>query len=367
MNTNSQLLLDPPKEITFNYFPKKYLSSILKLTNVKDYPVAFKVKTNVPAHYVVKPHIGAIPSQCSVEINITMQPTDYNPQNASINDKFLVEAVPVPANIDLSSLSDPTQFQQLWSSTSKSQAQSDKLKVVLKFDSASRTANTSVLDKSTTELDASKDQSREFLSESIRSGVDASDFKSLQGSMINYRDEPNSGGLMMSFGGEIPALNTSKVLSQGQPVVVHAEPSSGSQVIKPVVEEREVIKKTSVPAPVTVTVQREERVVDESNRLNEERIQLLEKRIDDLLSEKKSLNNRYQELTGKGEDQKRLLFELSEENTRLKSELSNLKSSTFQDKAIRSEGANDANVYQLWHVLVAAIIAMILGAFLSTK
>lgn len=360
MNTNSQLLLDPPKEITFNYFPKKYLSSILKLTNVKDYPVAFKVKTNVPAHYVVKPHIGAIPSQCSVEINITMQPTDYNPQNASINDKFLVEAVPVPANVDLSSLSDPTQFQQLWSSTSKSQAKSDKLKVVLRFDSASRTANTSVLDKSTTELDASKDQSREFLSESIRSGVDASDFKSLQGSMINYRDEPSSGGLMMSFGGEIPALNTSKVLGQGQPVV-QVEPDSGSKVLKPVVEEREVVKKT--PAPV----QKEERVVDESNRLNEEKIQLLEKRIEELLNEKKSLNNRYQELTGKGEDQKRLLFELSEENTRLKSELSNLKSSTFQDKAIRSEGVNDAGVYQLWHVLVAAIIAMILGAFLSTK
>jgi len=346
---NSHLLLDPPKEITFNYFPKKYLSSIFKLTNAKDYPVAFKVKTNVPAHYVVKPHIGAIPSQSSVEINITMQPTDYNPQNASINDKFLVEAVPVPAGVDLSSLSDPNQFQQLWSSTSKSQAQSDKLKVVLRFDSASRISNTPVVDKSITELDASKDQSREFMSESIRSGVDASDFKSLQGSMINYRDEPNSGGLMMSFGGEIPTLNTSKVLGQEQPVVIHAEP-----VIKPVVEEREEIKRAVV-------------VRDESNRLNEERIQLLEKRIEELLNEKKSLNNRYQELTGKGEDQKRLLFELSEENTRLKSELSNLKSSTFQDKAVTSEGAADAGVYQLWHVLVAAIIAMILGAFLSTK
>lgn len=351
-SSNTQLLLDPPKEISFNYFPKKYLSSILKLTNIRDYPVAFKVKTNVPAHYVVKPHIGAIPSNCSVEINITMQPTDYNPQNASINDKFLVEAVPVPANIDLSSLSDPSQFQQLWSSTSKSQAQSDKLKVVLKFDSAPRTSNTSVLDKSATELDASK----ELLSESIRSNVDASDFKSLRGSEIHYRDEPNSGSLMMSFGNELPGLNTSKGPAQTQPII-QAQPDSGSRISVT----------QSVTRPTEEEVVKRSVVIDESNRLNEEKIQMLEKRIEELLNEKKGLNNRYQELTGKGEEQKRLLFELSEENTRLKSELKNLKDSTFQDKAIRSEGANDANVYQLWHVLVAAIIAMILGAFLSTK
>jgi len=344
-SSNQHLILDPPKEIAFNYFPKKYLSSILKLTNVKDYPVAFKVKTNVPAHYVVKPHIGAIPSNCSVEVNITMQPTDLNPQNAAISDKFLVEAVPVPANIDSSSLSDPIQFQQLWGSVSKSQTQNDKLKVVLKFDSAPRTSNTSVLDKSTTDLETSQSQTKD-LSESV---LNSSDFKSLRGSEIHYRDEPGSGSLMMSFGGELPG---NKVPIQAQPVV-HAEPKSV------IVEES--VKRSSAP------VIKEERVVDETNRLNEEKIQLLEKRIEELLNEKKSLNNRNQELTGKGEDQKRLLFELSEENARLKSELSNLKSSTFQDKGTRGSEANDANVYQLWHVLVAAIIAMILGAFLSTK
>jgi len=73
--------------------------------------------------------------------------------------------------------------------------------------------------------------------------------------------------------------------------------------------------------------------------LNKEKIQLLGKRKEKLLNENKSLNNRYQELTGKGEDEKRLLFELSEENTQEKSEPPNLKSGILQDKGTRGSGA----------------------------
>ena len=103
----------PDTKIVFNYVPRKYLTSNLYITNITGQPIAFKVKTNVPVSYLVKPHLGIILPQRSVDISITMQPTDYNPQNAAISDRFLVNAVPLPSNIDLSTLSDQAQFTKI--------------------------------------------------------------------------------------------------------------------------------------------------------------------------------------------------------------------------------------------------------------
>ena len=50
----------PNTKIDFNYVPLKYLTSDLNMTNITDQPIAFRVKTNVPISYLVKPHLGII-------------------------------------------------------------------------------------------------------------------------------------------------------------------------------------------------------------------------------------------------------------------------------------------------------------------
>ena len=52
----------PDTKIVFNYVPQKYLTSGLNMTNITDQPIAFRVKTNVPISYLVKPFRGIIPS-----------------------------------------------------------------------------------------------------------------------------------------------------------------------------------------------------------------------------------------------------------------------------------------------------------------
>ncbi len=89
------LRIAPESIIPFDYVPRKYLTSRLILSNPSSHNVAFKVKTTVPTSYLVKPHNGYLPPQSSIEINITMQPTEYNASMPPITDKFLVSAFPL--------------------------------------------------------------------------------------------------------------------------------------------------------------------------------------------------------------------------------------------------------------------------------
>mmetsp|Transcript_9242 Transcript_9242/g.8121 ORF Transcript_9242/g.8121 Transcript_9242/m.8121 type:complete len:186 (+) Transcript_9242:46-603(+) len=123
------VLITPDQEIAFNYVPKKYLTSSMTLKNMTEKHVLFKIKTNQPACYLVKPHTGTISPQTEVQIAITMQPTEYNPQSATIKDKFLINAFPLPEEANIQNIP-----QDIWKNLPSNQIQNAKLKVALKYD-----------------------------------------------------------------------------------------------------------------------------------------------------------------------------------------------------------------------------------------
>lgn len=341
----------PESEVMFNYVPKKYLNSSIRLVSTTDQPLAFKIKTNVPICYLVKPHIGYLPPRSTIDISITMQPTDYNPQTAAISDKFLINIVPLSPNTDATALADPARFQQIWDSVPKNLQQANKLKVVLKFEDSS--ANTSVLDKS--DDDAFK---------SIVGDSDSKDKK------LNDSGLHEKSSMMYSFTKESPNVGATRNLGVDQNLlpntlsdqVLTASQKQNPPVIKETKEEEKEQKREVAPAKGEIST--------DSKGLPKsilERADILERRISEMENEKRILDRKCQELTGKAEGQQRLLLDLSEENTKLKSELSNLKSSAFAVQSKAKEKQNDADGYHLWHLLLASAIALILGAYLSSS
>jgi len=310
---NSDLLIDLPKEIPFNFIPKTYNLSTLKLTNNKDYPISYKIKSTAPLNYVLSSTTGTISSNSSTDITITMQPMDFNPQNASMKDTFLIEAIPLPSNADSSSLSDSTYLKSLWKDVPKAQVQSSKLKVVLKSGAS----------KSNIDSDESRAQNQESITDSVNSAQ----FQSMRGSEAHNLEEVGSGLLGMSFAnkeikGESPLIKSDTGFTEDLT-------QSGTW-------------------PGVSSESPKEKGNNESVRLSEEKVKGLEKRIE--------------EMNKKMEEQRNLLFGVSQENTRLKSELSNLKSSAFVKEKANGD-ANNSNSYQLWHILVAIMSSLILGAF----
>ena len=344
----SYLKIEPNNAITFNYVSRKYLSTNLNLKNITEVPLAFKVKTNNPICYLVKPHMGVIPPKSSIDINVTMQPTDYNPQTASITDKFLVNVISLPEILDVSSLNDPTVLQKAWD-VPKNQIMSHKLKVALMFDSSSQVR---------VPLEGSKVL--------VKIPVEPTSANRLSNLAQNDHGEADS--LMMSFSNAPGSLNSSELMSKDNQSLLQKgiEPVRVSQVSivdKSKVEDKEP-KKGAFLVQKEGTPSQKKSVKFENDKEDTSGIDNLSR--DELINQNKILAQRYNDVGTKSEEQKRMLFDLSEENTRLKSELANLKISTFGGKMAKKEGHIDANIYQLWHVLLAAIIAMIFGAYLRS-
>ncbi len=312
-------MLSLPKEISFNYVPKEYMTSTLKLTNLEDHPVIFKIKTNAPDHYLLSSHTGIIQRQSSIETSITMKPISFNPQNGSINDLFLVQAIALPNKSELVTLFNLATFQKVFANTPKSSVQSYKLKVVLKLDSLS-----------------SSSSSGRRNSESLMDSFMSEDFKSIKGNDSCCLENVDSGAFSMSFG---------KRLSTGS--------NTQNDLFAPGNPDSLDSSKISLTESQTLP-----RFVEEKEKNNESKSE-------DKETDKGSEYSREEELLQKSEKQKNLLLDLSQENTRLKDELMNLKKSTFQSVAKRNEKAKSQNEYQLWHVLLTAIFAMMLGALLT--
>jgi len=313
-------MLSLPQEISFNYTPKAHMTSTLKLTNLEDHPIIFKVKTNAPSHYLLSAHTGVIHSQSSTETTITMKPISYNPQNGSMNDVFLVQAIALPRKTDLASFFNLAKFQEVFAETPKSSVENYKLKVVLKLDSLSSSSSPRIENP-----------------ESLRDSINSADFKSFRGNESYCLDGLDSETLAMSFGHRL---------------------STGSNPHKDLF----------TPGPGNP---------DSSFELGSSRISLTESQTWLRFAEEKAEKSedketgegsecsREEELMRKSEKQKQLMFELAQENTRLKDELMNLKSTTFHAVAKRNEKLNLQNEFQLWHVLLTAIFGMMLGALLT--
>lgn len=115
------LKITPERNIEFPNIYFQAVTQIVKLENLSDKKVAFKIKTTAPNNYLVRPSFGIINVSESVEIQIILQPLSDKDSIAA--DKFQVQCL----NIDDGVVVD----KQFWTTVDKNNIQDHKLIVVI--------------------------------------------------------------------------------------------------------------------------------------------------------------------------------------------------------------------------------------------
>lgn len=92
----SELLSVQPNELKFPFELKKQISCSLRLVNLSEDHVAFKVKTTSPKKYCVRPNTGVVLPQSSIDVIVTMQAQREAPPDLQCKDKFLIQSVKAP-------------------------------------------------------------------------------------------------------------------------------------------------------------------------------------------------------------------------------------------------------------------------------
>ncbi|KAM1095631.1 hypothetical protein FF1_010496 [Malus domestica] len=92
---STQLLEIQPKELKFLFELKKQSSCSIRLTNLTDNYVAFKVKTTSPKKYCVRPNVGVILPNSASEFSVTMQAPRTSMTDMDCKDKFLIQSTVV--------------------------------------------------------------------------------------------------------------------------------------------------------------------------------------------------------------------------------------------------------------------------------
>jgi len=113
------LKIDPPVELTFTGPFHQAVSSVMTLTNPSDRKVCFKIKTTAPKRYCVKPNSGVIDPKQTVQIAVSLQPFDFDPQDKNRH-KFMVQSMFAPAG--------EINQDSLWKEADGSQLMDSKLK-----------------------------------------------------------------------------------------------------------------------------------------------------------------------------------------------------------------------------------------------
>ncbi|GMN25253.1 hypothetical protein TIFTF001_000870 [Ficus carica] len=88
----SKLLEIQSKELKFIIELKKQSSCSVRLTNVTNYYVAFKVKTTSPKKYCVRPNVGIVMPNSTFDFTVTMQVSRTAPLDLECKDKFLIQS-----------------------------------------------------------------------------------------------------------------------------------------------------------------------------------------------------------------------------------------------------------------------------------
>ena len=104
----------------------------MTLRNPSDRKVCFKIKTTAPKRYCVKPNSGVISAKETVQVAVSLQPFDYDPQEKNRH-KFMVQAMYAPEG-DFNSDS-------LWKDTPADQLMDSKLKCVFLLPEGSGVTN----------------------------------------------------------------------------------------------------------------------------------------------------------------------------------------------------------------------------------
>jgi len=93
MSRPEQVLnLNPPTELRFKGPFTDVVTADLKLQNPSEKRVCFKVKTTAPKRYCVRPNSGIIEPGQQVNVQVMLQPFDYDP-NEKNKHKFMVQTM----------------------------------------------------------------------------------------------------------------------------------------------------------------------------------------------------------------------------------------------------------------------------------
>lgn len=116
--------LEPPKELEFDLKSKEPVEQKLRITNITNGPLAFKVKTTAPKAYLVRPSNDVLPAGKSVDVQILLQPL----VGRDTPHRFLVQAVQLTKNENLTKTE--------WQALSKEEIYEQRLGVVEPKESA---------------------------------------------------------------------------------------------------------------------------------------------------------------------------------------------------------------------------------------
>jgi len=89
------LIIEPAHELAFVGPFTTAVSAVMALRNPSDRKVCFKIKTTAPKRYCVKPNSGVIDPKQAVQVAVSLQPFEYDP-NEKNRHKFMVQAMFAP-------------------------------------------------------------------------------------------------------------------------------------------------------------------------------------------------------------------------------------------------------------------------------
>jgi len=343
------LRVQPESIVSFDYIPRKYLTSIIRLSNPTTHFIAYKVKTTVPTSYLVKPHMGYLSPNNSVEITITMQPTDYDAQAAAaISDKFLVSAFPLNSEMNSSILADPVKFNKLWTETSKSIIQNHKLTVHLNLEHKRLSPKTPGKPGFT--------YNGFETSESPKTPV-SKPKETSQGALGSTTDFESTASIKSPTGYNTPKwFNISWSRESTRDTL-----SGGSE------SSLQMSKSQSLENSTKSDKQLKENNFNEICMISSERVKVLEQKVNDLIEDNKRQEKMNQMLIETNKQQEKLQKELKTEKEKLTNDLKSIKNKLFKEAngTINHLEFLANGKYQLWHILCIIILSFLIGIILA--
>eukprot|EP00732_Lithocolla_globosa_P006459 Lithocolla_globosa_v1_NODE_7521_length_935_cov_37.719318.p1 type:complete len:244 gc:universal NODE_7521_length_935_cov_37.719318:834-103(-) len=122
------VVIEPSKELCFRRPFNEPRTELLKVTNLKQTRIAFKVRTNSPKQYCVRPNQGFIEPEKTKEISVVLQiMKEEPPLDFRSKDKFLFLTIDPPPDTGLEDL---TQLFQTYEDERKNDIDQTKLRCV---------------------------------------------------------------------------------------------------------------------------------------------------------------------------------------------------------------------------------------------
>lgn len=139
------LSLEPQHELKFRGPFTDVVTTNLKLGNLTDRNVCFKVKTTAPRRYCVRPNSGIIDAGAVINVSVMLQPFDYDPNEKSKH-KFMVQSMFAPT--------DTSDMEAVWKEAKPEDLMDSKLRCVFELPAENdKPTETPTVSKSPSSLD----------------------------------------------------------------------------------------------------------------------------------------------------------------------------------------------------------------------